>query len=448
MVVVELQPEEDGNTNSVSGIARFSSQNHFDASMQTLINYGKLPNDIKDYVSINDAVSLKSGEVDEEEYDTLIYSDVIKEVLNENYEIIIGEIYFKITKEGTFFTPLTNSQWLREATFSDDILTDCVHVTSALGYFEQEGIYKIAEHDKLYVYDTFRKISPITNSTDINIEFTKSASMPGSSDWDDISDSQTLFGKGWDSLWGFTKSERNYFDSEHRVDVKFYAQKILFFSEIGIKTKTQKKGWTGLWRKQNCDEILNGWEMLNLKEKWNQSYFGPAFEPDNSYRPKFYYEDKVAQDLAYTQSVFLSKTWKTFNIWGKDIDFSQKQKVQMFWNTAKAAGKVGTSTLNGMLANPASQREAIRIIPEGEIEPTTTKVSIGPYSERRTSTDKHTSVISNGSGGVVSVTFGGGNGFGFNGYQSLSAKFTFLESTVMYGAARRGNTWRGVRITF
>lgn len=76
---------------------------------------------------------------------------------------------------------------------------------------------------------------------------------------------------------GLFKSVRHYFDRKHRVDVKFYAQRFPFYSEMGIKTKTQYKGWTGIWRKQDCDEIINGWELLNLKEKWPSSFFWSRF---------------------------------------------------------------------------------------------------------------------------------------------------------------------------
>jgi hypothetical protein len=38
--------------------------------------------------------------------------------------------------------------------------------------------------------------------------------------------------------------------------------------------------------------------------------------------------------------------------------------------------------------------------------------------------------------------------FGWGGYTNLSAKYTFLQNSIMYGAAKRGDIWRGVRITF
>jgi len=57
-------------------------------------------------------------------------------------------------------------------------------------------------------------------------------------------------------------------------------------------------------------------------------------------------------------------------------------------------------------------------------------------------------IIAQSSGGTIGVSFNSGSGFGYKGYTNLTAKYTFLENSVLYGAARRGATWRGVRITF
>lgn len=57
-------------------------------------------------------------------------------------------------------------------------------------------------------------------------------------------------------------------------------------------------------------------------------------------------------------------------------------------------------------------------------------------------------ILANSSGGTIGVTFNSGGDFGYGGYQNLTAKYTFLKNSVLYGAARKGSKWRGVRITF
>ena len=129
--------------------------------------------------------------------------------------------------------------------------------------------------------------------------------MPSESDWIDTDDGRTFVGKTWDDIWGFSKSVRNNFDSNHRVDVKFYAEKFPFYSEMGIKTKTQKKGWTGIWTKENCDELINGWEILNIKEKWPSDIIGPYFNPNDASYEDFYFDNQVAKELGVVYGEFV-----------------------------------------------------------------------------------------------------------------------------------------------
>ena len=121
------------------------------------------------------------------------------------------------------------------------MITSSEPISYALGYYSENGMYKISNYENLYFFDTFRKKEPITDSLNLNIETLKSASFPEESEWNDIDDGRTLAGKAWDNIWGFSKSVRHYFDRKHRVDVKFYAQRFPFYSEMGIKTKTQYK---------------------------------------------------------------------------------------------------------------------------------------------------------------------------------------------------------------
>lgn len=398
-------------------------------------------------VSLSQTLQLKSAENETNEIDTLIISDLVKNLLNEQYEIAIGDVFFRITKYGSFFTTLDNYEWLRELEIDNETILHSEQVTYALGYSFQKGMYKVDNYEELFFYDTFREKDPITEEPSINVQVLKSASFPSEWEWRDIGDGRTLAGKAWDNIWGFTKSERNNFDSSHRVDVKFYAVRYPFYSEMGIKTKTQKKGWTGLWRKQNCDEIINGWEMLNIKEKWSGNFFGPYFDPNNNMLPDFNFQTQAAKDLAYNQSVFLEKTWKTFNIMGLELDFSQKDKVGALWNACKSAGKTTVNFLNNKLNNPSNAKEAVRLVPQNSVV-TSTKISLAPHHNSRTSTDKYTMIIADDFGGIISVNFNSWSTFGWGGYTNLSAEYTFLKNTVLFGAARRGNTWRGIRITF
>lgn len=85
------------------------------------------------------------------------------------------------------------------------MITSSEPISYALGYYSENGMYKISNYENLYFFDTFRKKEPITDSLNLNIETLKSASFPEESEWNDIDDGRTLAGKAWDNIWGFSK---------------------------------------------------------------------------------------------------------------------------------------------------------------------------------------------------------------------------------------------------
>lgn len=444
----------------ITDVPIFLSQQHFNESIESLKSTGLISKRIDNIVRLEKNLKSVEGEITDTLADTLIYSELLKELLNERYEIVIGDVFFKISELGTFFTPRENYVWLRELNINDTTLVNTESINYALGYSFPNGMYKLKDYNNLFFYDTFRKKDPSAEIPTVNLQALKSATLPLESDWVDVNDGRTLAGKAWDGIWGFSKSVENHFDSRNVVDVKFYAQRFPFYSEMGIKTKTQYKGWTGLWRKADCDEIINGWEILNLEEKWPRSLFGP-FATTNGL-PDFNFQTQAAKNLGYSQSVFLKKTWKTFDILGLELDFTQKEKIGALWNASKIAGKSTVSFLNNKFQNPTNSLEAIRLIPSLYVlenngfvrnyDISKTKISLAPYSEGRTLTDMHTTIIANSSGGTISINITGYNEIGWpdplKDFTNLTAKYTFLQNSILYGAARRGGIWRGVRITF
>lgn len=431
------------NSNKIN-FAIFSSQNSLDNSIKDFQEKGILPSEIQKITSLSQQ-KLKSSESDNtESNNSLIHSEILKHFLNENNEIAIGEVFFRITELGTFFTPIKNWEWLHNLEISESLLLSITQTTHALGYEISDEMYQLNNFDKLFFYDTYRKLNPLDQEVIFDNNGFKSTSVPNESEWKDVDDGKTLVGKFFDSIWGFTKKREHEFDSDHRVQVKFYAQRFPFYSEMGITTRAEKKGTLGIWRNQRCDEIIIGWDMLNLEEKWPGSMFGNNLDPHNNFLPEFKFEDQVAKDLAYNQSVFLDKEWRTFNILGLELDFSQKDKVKALWNVCKNASKISARYLNGYQSFSDTD-QAIRLIPK---DASKAKISLSPTSKRRDSSEEFTMVIANSSGGTIGIKLTNYSDFGFSSYQNLSAKYKFLDNTVMYGAVRRGDTWRGIRINF
>jgi len=423
-------------------VAHFRSQTCFEKAMIALRNDGTIPIETKGIITLSQSLSLKRESVEDEPDDTLIYSCLFKLVINEKYEIAVGNVFFRITEYGTFFTNIANSSFLSNLNVNDQFFEFLRPIENAFDYNISEGMYEVVNHDNLYFYDTFRKLESNEDLPSIYITDLKNASLPSEISWRNITDHRTDIRRLL-NVWGFSVSERHYFDSRNRVDVKFYAQNFLVYAEMGIKTKTQTRGWTGIWRKRYSNEIINGWEMLNLREEWPGQLI-TFLHPGKLQQPKSLFNGNPGIDIGLSQTSIIGNVWATFNIIGLDINFSNRNQLAALWHYHPFSP--GRQVLPGI----NRERKAIRIIPE-DLSSNVTRISLAPYQRRRTNVRKHTLILATG-------TFEGTVGLQFNNARdfrdvdldpkSASLNFSYLSSTVMYGAARIGNTWRGVRITF
>ncbi len=438
-----IQQKNEADSFKINGVASFTSQESFLSSIYTLRDEGIMPLEMRGVTSLNQATTLKSASSEEIEFDedSLVYSDLLKNFLNENYEIIIGGVFFKITESGTFFTKTENVNSLFQALENKMILENRIPITSALGYVINENLYQINGYDGIYFFNTFEKCTHHEDIDDIPSLSLKSSIYPDDNEWIDVG----ITGRTGNNLWGFKYERHIHWDKKHRLNIKFYALNYGFYREMGIKTKTQLRGWTGVWHKQNCSEIINGWQVLNLHEKWDDYFFGPAFNPNDNYLPTFSAYPNTWKDLQYNWSQYLGKNWKTFNIMGADIDFSRKDMLGAVWHAAKIGGKTTVDYLNNKFSNPYKVNDAIRIAPQNKYTKET-KISLAPFEGKKTNTDKYTLIITASSGFEIGVSYDGQ--LGYSGIKTFAGKADILKSSVLYGAARRGDSWKAVRITF
>ncbi len=256
----------------VDNIAKFSNQSQLKLAIEEYESTGNLPSQL---LSLSSSTSLKS--TDSCDQDTLIDSEVFRSFLNDRYEIIVGDVFLRITPFGTFITNSENYLFLDSLNITENTIKNCTQVTEAYGYTYSENLYQIDNYNELYVYDTFFKIDSLSNSMQTTNKSSLSYTVnPVSSDFKVTSDKGTLVGKAIDSVLGFSKSVRNSFNSSHRVDVKFYSVQYYAYWETGIKTKTQKKGWTGIWRKEQVAEIRSGFTLLGAQEHFSTNILSKA----------------------------------------------------------------------------------------------------------------------------------------------------------------------------
>lgn len=69
--------------------------------------------------------------------------------------------------------------------------------------------------------------------------------------------------KLWTGFWGKNIVALNKFDSTHQLNLNFYDQNYIIYSNIGTKIKMQKKV-LGIWWNIEAEEMYHGWEMVCL----------------------------------------------------------------------------------------------------------------------------------------------------------------------------------------
>ena len=208
--------------------------------------------------------------------DPLVPDPYLTEVLNENREIEIDNHIFKITEYGTFICTedkfvtllsLINSMKNKTEQEVNSILTQNPVPSQEVG---DTKLYEILPG--IFRYDSYQEleeVTPITESTgnatsnnpinDIFLDQYIYDQLPTYE-----FDSHTFVGGLIQSVFGRTKPHKENFDSQHRIKVNFYDVDFGFYASAGVNVKMQTKGWTGIWRKLDTEEIRLGWDGLEV----------------------------------------------------------------------------------------------------------------------------------------------------------------------------------------
>lgn len=438
----ELIPYSDQDFSSLN-VASFESVETLNLDINEYLESGTLP-----YQVIEMKKTTKSENVDYEEADedSLIVSDSFRQFLNEKNEIIVGDVFLRITEQGTFFTSANKACWLDSLVISDQTIENCININEALGFERDSCLYKVQDYDSLYVYDTFRKISKNLQNEDINLKSSNinlklSTTEPAASDYVTITSRGTLLGKGIDAIFGYSISEQNNFSSKYRTDAKFYSVDYLVKAETGVKTKTQKKGWTGIWNKTNSDEIRSGYRVLALKEKFSLSFLNRTLsseEMENNLTSYYVNGENIyLLSCGITTMPGTNKKYLTFNFLNMDSDITYDDlKMIINWG------------LNYTHYNYSYTDVAVRSVPNSIS--TNTVIYAIDQIKRDTNTDKVTYIVANDIGFKVGYSYEKGSGFSLDNMivESPVIQLEYANGCEMYGVALRGTVWKGVICDF
>lgn len=210
----------------------------------------------------------------EDSLDELVPDIAFATLLNEKLEIQVENIFYKITPHGTFFCDASLTNKLKEIVGQNYEPMHEMMIDDYL-YQVEPGIFR---------YDTYGEADENSVSVDEldQVDYSNarlSTSPCGYVQPDGTSGyflseeeycslktysfgAKTIVGKFIASIFGVNSYIKENFDSKHRVKVKFYNYNYVLYSSIGVKTKFQKKGWTGIWVKDETERLSAGWDAI------------------------------------------------------------------------------------------------------------------------------------------------------------------------------------------
>lgn len=227
-----------------------------------------------------------------EPLDFLVPDPIIASVLNENMELEVQGLVYKVTPFGTFVTIEEEYQVLvdvleNEGNQTQDMETH-VFYSNPIG----EDTYEIATN--VYLYDTYMN----ANSERQAIELMPAPEDGGGSnggggggtgapstntaiqngDYSSLPlinfDRHTVVGQWLDSMFGTKEVYKAEYSSDNRVKVALYNTNYIFTKSLGIKVSMQKKNWIG-WSGTRAQEMRLGWEGISFTASDNTTPVNP-----------------------------------------------------------------------------------------------------------------------------------------------------------------------------
>ena len=243
---------------------------------------------------------LDDGVAEEDEAENDLVSDpILSTFLNENNELVVRDTLYKFTKKGVFFSHLK----------------DTLKLVSYLKSIEQEEIseeevWRLRETEfgkRRMVEGVYRFIAPISELEKNNLEKEKKKAVSRTSEADlqlIINDlPQTKGHRNWllHTITGQSTVAEAYFDRRHRVKVEFFNQNYGFYKSMGFSVRNQTRRFR-IWWASKANEIALGVNYIYLKYNIS-SDIRRFFHTHNSgnpliflYNSQYYYDHNYYRD--------------------------------------------------------------------------------------------------------------------------------------------------------
>ncbi|MGJ8745994.1 hypothetical protein [Polaribacter sp.] len=256
------------------------------------------------------------------------------------------------------------------------------------------------------------------------------------------------------NLFGNVKVCKDEYESRRRVKIKYWNINFGIGYSIGMKVKHQYRGWTGVWRKEDTDNVVLG--INSVSWMFNRNYVLPT----NNLPTRYYvFDGKTYQTQgAYDSAVYLNQGTNSpvpQIPFANDVDIvveffsndfglldTELKVRQKFYNFVYDRAKDILSTYNNR-----ELRKAIAIVHTN----TETWIQYYDFSKDCSNCKKLDKIFDWGIA-TPSVTIDLFQGYSFNNVQIGSLTMDFnkpdLTGLSVFGMAKRNGEWHGKRMEF
>lgn len=188
---------------------------------------------------------------DYDERPDAILSTKFGSVLNSEGEVIVGEYFIKLSEYGLLIGSLDNIEKVRELSKDSSILSKCVDKTFLPLINPYKEVYVVDGYDNVYLFDLFYLL-PDTISTEesLSSQVETKSPAPGLVTYNKtLGDLNMLLDPYADFTVPPAGSQKVYYGDSYCNDTKIWQKEYFVLMDRGIKTKTMKKGFLGIWSK-------------------------------------------------------------------------------------------------------------------------------------------------------------------------------------------------------
>lgn len=242
-------------------------------------------------------------------------------------------------------------------------------------------------------------------------------------------DAQTWAGQLIQDVFGRTKPHFDYYDGTHRVKVNFYNVNFGVYAAAGVNVKMQTKGWTGIWRKLETEELRLGWDGLTLK-----------FKMPNMPQPQVPKIDfgklklgDINFDVESINVAGINLTEKVQKALNNTLEDQYKKGVKYLWDY------VSNTLAPGQFSNQKKYIKAFKAIYKDEVV-----MVLGRYEEAATNTNEITRTFDWNVGITIKWNLDG-TALNLSDFKASAYGYEISGASV-YGAAKYYGVWKGARV--